>query len=75
MITCISSFRKREEVISQLHERICYDVICMSGTRSKYLDDVDQILSNIKPGTDTKPNQTKPVIHLSSFFCVKRAKG
>lgn len=44
------AFRKREEMISQLHERISYDVICMSGTRSKYLEDVDQILSNIKPG-------------------------
>lgn len=44
------SFRKREELVSRLYERIGYDVICMSGTRSKYLDDVDQILSNIKPG-------------------------
>jgi hypothetical protein len=74
MITCLSPFRKREEVISQLHERICYDVICMSGTRSKYLDDVDQILSNIKPGTDTKPYQTSNP-YLFSFFCEKWAKG
>jgi len=46
----VERFKKRSEILSELKEKIKFDVLLMTGGKSKYVEDAEDIYREITPG-------------------------